>query len=82
MAQTNPARAVDKNVKELHEHLVNVLGGERADEKPGKPYWDTSSTKFQDDFKARVDKLLKTYAAQPTGSPGGHGQSAAKQTSS
>ena len=80
MAQSsNPAPALDKNVKELHEALVAVHGGERADETPGTPYWDTKATKFQTDFKARVDKLLKSYADQPTASPGGDGQATAKQ---
>jgi hypothetical protein len=79
MAQTNTAPALDKDVKELHQHLVDVLGGERADETPGKPYWDTSSTTFQDDFRARVAEQLKTYADQSAGSQGGDSQSAAKQ---
>lgn len=79
MAQSKTAPALDNDVKKLHQQLVKVLGGKRADEKPGTPYWDTSSTTFQDDFKARVAKQLKTYADQSAGSEGGESQSAAKQ---
>ena len=67
-------------VEELHKQLVTALGRPLEDEEPGKPYWDTSSTTFQDDFEARVAKLLKTYADQPV-PPGEDSQPAAKKAS-
>jgi hypothetical protein len=81
MAQSNPAPALNKSVKELHARLVDVLGGPPRGGEPGDPYWDASSKQFQDDFKGRVAKLLKSYADQPAGAPGGDGQSTAKRTS-
>jgi hypothetical protein len=67
MAQSKTAPALDPKVMELHDQLVEMLSGKRHDEKLAAAYWDTSDTTFKDDFKARIDELLKTIAAAQPG---------------
>ena len=80
MEKSKTAPVLDKKVKELHEELIEALGDRPLQDDEVEPYWDTSSTTFQMDFKARVDKLLKTYADQPV-PPGGASQAAATKAS-
>jgi hypothetical protein len=58
--------------------LVEALGNRPLQDDEVEPYWDTSSTTFQKDFKARVAKLLKTYAEQPVPTGGDSQASATK----
>jgi hypothetical protein len=82
MAQSNPEPPLDPSVRARHEQLVAVLGRRSGDQEPDEPYWDATSTTFQDEFRDRFADLVKTYTAPPTGSQDVDAKSTSKPTSS
>ena len=85
MEQSKTAPVPDNEVEEvekLHKQLITALGRPPDDKHlRDHPYWDTSSTTFQDNFKARVTELLKTYADRACSPAGSGRQAAARKTS-
>ncbi len=83
MEQSKTAPVPDNEVEEvekLHKQLITALGrppGRRAPPRP--PLLGHELDNVQDNFKARVTELLKTYADQPV-PPGGDSQAAARKT--